>query len=315
MPEFDIVSIGECMVEFYSDQPFSISEKFYKSYGGDTINVLVAAARLGSRTGYITRIGEDAFAPYLLQSWLNEMIDLSMVKVTPGRKNGVYFSSTFEGGGHDLSHYREGSAASTLSVNDLETGYLLAARFLHVSGVSQAISQSCREAVYEGCRLMKENRAGLVSYDFHFQNGFWSAEEAKIAFYEVLPFIDVLFIKYPSESKQLNDNAGPEKLIRELWQQGIRIVALKLEDRSVIVGERHSGMIGSVKAFKAGDVIDDTGADNTFDGAFLHGLVRGYDIFEAARLGNIMMGLKVTGRGAIASIPSHNEVYRIFEAA
>ncbi|MBE0448272.1 MAG: sugar kinase [Actinobacteria bacterium] len=315
MPEFDVVSIGECMVEFYSDRPLSDSEKLNKSYGGDTISVLVAASRLGSRTGYITRVGEDPFASYLLQSWLNEMIDLSLVRVIPARKNGIYFVSTFEGGGYDLSYYREGSAASTISVDDLETKYLAAARYLHASGVSQAISKSCRRAVYEACRLVKENRTGLVSYDPHLESDLWSAEEAKVAFHEVLPYMDVLFIEHPFESKWLNDIADPEELIRALWQQGIRVVVLKLEDNSCIVGERHSGIIGVVEAFRAGKVVDKTGAGDAFCGAFLHGLARGFDIFQAARLGNIVTGLKLTGRGAIASMPTHDEVYRLFEAA
>ncbi|HZD60677.1 MAG TPA: sugar kinase [Anaerolineae bacterium] len=315
MPEFDIISIGECMVELYSDRPLADSEKFNKSYGGDTISVLVAASRLGSRTGYITRVGEDPFAPYLLQSWLDEIIDISLVRITPGRKNGIYFISAFEGGGSELSYYREGSAAATLSVDDLETEYLSAAKYLHISGVSQAVSDSCRRTVYEASRLVKENKTGLVSYSPHLKFGLWSVDEAKIAFHEVLPYIDILFIEYPSESRDLNGDTSPEALIRALWQQGIRIAVLKLEDRSCIAGERHSGVIGEVEAFSAGKVVDETGASDIFTGAFLHGLARGFDIFQAARLGNIMAGLKLTGRGSIASMPSHDDVYRVFEAA
>lgn len=315
MAEFDIVSIGECMVEFYSDKPFVDAETFRKSYGGDTMNVLVAASRLGSRTGYITRVGEDDFAPYLLQGWLNERIDLSLVKIIPDLKNGVYFVSAYEGGGYEVAFYRRGSAAATLSVDDINTEYIAAARCLHVSGVSQAISESCRLAVYEACRLVAENKTGEVSYDPHYRSGMWAVKEAQHAFQEVLPFIDILFLKHPFESENLAGIADPEELIRSLWQQGVRIVVLKVGEKGCIVGERHSGIIGGVESLKVNRVIDHTGAGDAFAGAFLHGLARELDVFQAGWLGNIMAGLKITGRGAIASMPHHDDVYQIFEAA
>ncbi|MHB8841838.1 MAG: sugar kinase, partial [Candidatus Aquicultor sp.] len=212
MPEFDIISIGECLVELTSGTSLADTEVFRKAYGGDTITAIVAASRLGSRTGYITRVGEDHFAPFLLQGWLNERIDLSLVKVIPGFKNGVYFDAAFMGGGRELAYYREGSAASTLSVDDIKTEYIAAGKCLHVSGVSQAISETSRSAVYEACRLVKENRTGEVSYDPHYRSGLWEAEEARVAFHEVLPFVDILFLKHPFESEELTGITDPDLL-------------------------------------------------------------------------------------------------------
>lgn len=316
MPEFDIISVGECLVEFYCDENFLDAQIFHKSLGGDTLNVLVAASRLGSRTGYITRIGEDHFAPYLLQRLLNERIDLSMIKVTPGYKNGIYFVSVFDGGGQDYISYREGSAASILSADDLEASYLSAASYLYVSGVTQAISGSSRNAVYEACRLIDENKTGFVSYDPYFRSELWPDEEtAKAAFQEILPYTDVLFLKHPFESEQLTGISDTEQLIEALWRQGVRVVALKLGGRGCIVGERQSGDIGSVEAIKIDKVIDRNGAGDAFCGAFLHGLTRGFDIFQSARIANITAGLKMAGRGTITSLPSGRDVYRIFEAA
>lgn len=315
MPEFDIVSIGECLVELYSEKSFADTEIFRKDYGGDTITVLVAASRLGSRTGYITRVGEDHFAPFLLQGWLNERIDLSLVKVIPGLKNGVCFDSAFSGGGHNTAYYREGSAASTLSVDDIKTEYVAAGKCLHVSGVSQALSMSSRDMVYEACRLVKENKTGEVSYDPHYRSGLWPVQEAKVAFQEILPFVDILFLKHPFESEELIGIEDPDALIKALWQQGVRVVALKTGKQGCIVGERHSRVIGRVEAFNAGGVVDRTGSGDVFCGAFLHGITRGYDIFQAAWLGNIMAALKMRRHGTIAALPKHNDVYQVFEAA
>ena len=67
MPQ--LITIGECMVELLANQPLEEADTFHRSLAGDTINILVAAARLGTTTGYITRLGRDHFANYLLSSW------------------------------------------------------------------------------------------------------------------------------------------------------------------------------------------------------------------------------------------------------
>ena len=57
MPE--LLSIGECMIELFSEEPIEVADTFTRSLAGDSFNVLVAAQRLGTSTGYVTRLGDD----------------------------------------------------------------------------------------------------------------------------------------------------------------------------------------------------------------------------------------------------------------
>ena len=57
----DMVTIGECMIELFSDKPIESAVTFERSLAGDTFNILVAAGRLGTTTGHITRLGDDPF--------------------------------------------------------------------------------------------------------------------------------------------------------------------------------------------------------------------------------------------------------------
>ena len=66
---FDIISIGESLIELSSDKSLTYAECLTKFYGGDTLCTAVAAARLGSKVGYITRVGNDHFKDFLLESW------------------------------------------------------------------------------------------------------------------------------------------------------------------------------------------------------------------------------------------------------
>src|SRR3972149_1098464 len=125
----DIISLGECMVELHSEEPIARADSFHKAYGGDTLNTLVAAPRLGPGTGFVTRVGDDPFAPFLLEAWRAEGIDVSHARLVEGF-NGLYLISLLPGGEREFTYYRNGSAASTMTPADLDPSYLGGARGL-----------------------------------------------------------------------------------------------------------------------------------------------------------------------------------------
>jgi 2-dehydro-3-deoxygluconokinase len=304
----DIVSIGECMVEFFCEGDLSDATTFTKTFGGDTMNLLVAASRLGARTGYITRVGQDPFAPFLLRSWQKEGIDTSRVKLVEGF-NGLYFISTLPGGERAFTYYRKGSAASTLEPSDLDPTYIASAKILHLSGITQALSPSCRATALEAAKVAKAS-GRIVSYDPNFRPRLWSVEEARRGLAELLPYIDVILPSAPEEVTHLLGASSPKEAIEALWAQGVQMVLVKLGPEGCLVGA--GGTMTHVPAYSPESVVDSTGAGDAFDGAFLYGMLQGYSPLQAARLGAITAGLKLRGRGAIASLPTREEVYRIF---
>ncbi|MCX6020240.1 MAG: PfkB family carbohydrate kinase, partial [Chloroflexi bacterium] len=130
----DMLALGECMVELFCDGPISAAPVFHKSFGGDTLNTLAAAARLGASTGYLTRVGDDPFGSYLLDAWAAEGIATERAHRVPGF-NGLYFISLLEGGEREFTYYRAGSAASTMTPGDFPPAAFAGARLLHVSGI------------------------------------------------------------------------------------------------------------------------------------------------------------------------------------
>lgn len=308
MPE--ILALGECMVELYAQEPLAQATTFHRSYGGDTLNTLVAASRLGSTTGYLTRVGEDPFAPFLLKSWREEGIDISQVKVVPGF-NGLYFIALLSGGEREFTYYRAGSAASTLSPEDLPAAYVASARILHVSGISQAISPSVRAAVLAACRMAAE-RGVLVSYDPNLRLNLWDLRSAQAALAEVLPYVHILLPSAPEETRQLIGLDTPQQTIEHFWAQGVELVAVKLGSAGCWVGQRETGEMRALAAPSV-PVIDTTGAGDAFNGALLHGLAAGLSPLHAAALGVVTASLKVQGRGATASLPSRPQVSRLLQ--
>ena len=306
----DIISIGECMVELYADEAIATAPFLYKSYGGDALNTVVAASRLGSQTAFVTRVGRDPFAPFLLDAWTREGIDVSRVKVIEGH-NGLYVISLLADGEREFAYYRTGSAASTMTVRDLDVAFLRSAKIVHTSGITQALSPSCRAVVRETVGLVHD-RGPLVSYDPNLRPQLWPIAEARAALGEVMPYLDVILPSAPDETFALIDLTEPEEVVEYFWSHGIKIVAVKLGREGCLVGI--NGELTEIPAYHPGRAVDTTGAGDIFNGGFLHGLASGWDPVEAARLGVIMAGLKVQGRGAIQSLPGRDQVYAILRA-
>jgi len=300
----DLISIGECMVEFFADEDLSSARTLTRSFGGDTLNTLVAAARLGTSTGYITRVGDDPFGPGLLASWQAEGVDISPARLVPGF-NGIYFISVSASGERQFTYYRAGSAASSLDEEDLDPGYIAAARILHASGISQAISTSARRAVRVAFSLAREHGV-RTCFDPNLRTKLWTIPQAARALQEVLPLVDIMLPSAPEDTGSLLGTADPAAAIDEFWAHGVAIVVVKQGAEGVLVG--WEGQKRHVPAYRTDRVLDTTGAGDAFNGAFLHGLCAGLDPFAAARWGCVTAGLKVRGRGAVNSLPRREEV-------
>ena len=307
MPE--IVSIGECMIELFSDEPMGSAHTFQRAYAGDTNNVLHMASKLGISCGYVTRSANDAFGDFLLNAWRENGIDTSAVKRVDGF-TAVHFISLLPGGDREFIYYRKGSAASTMTPDDLDPDYIAQARVLHAGGIIQAVSPNCRATVLSAVQIANE-RGVTVSFDTNLRANMWSPREAREALDEVVPYVDVLFISYPDETTALLGVDSPEEAIDFFKQRGVGTVAVTSGPEGALVAAP-DGVLKAA-AIAPNGVSDTTGAGDAFVGGFLHCLVRALGTEQGLRWGTASAGLKVAGRGGIASQPAREEVERFVD--
>lgn len=307
--ELDVISIGECMIEMFCEGPLATTDTYTRTFAGDTMNMLVAASRLGARTGYVTHVGNDPFQEFLTEAWRSEGIDLRYA--TPlDRPNGLYFISILSGGEREFTYYRAGSAASFLEPGDIDPDYIAGAKVVYASGITQAISKSSRAAVLEAFRIARDNNI-TTAFDTNLRLGLWSLEEARDALDEVIPHVDILLPSAPEESESLFGTDDARTVIEQARERGVRMVAVKCGAEGAVLGV--DGEIHSVPAYIPETVSDTSGAGDVFNGGLLYGLTHGMSAVESARLGVVMAGLKVRGRGATYSIPSREEVFGVYE--
>ena len=122
---------------------------YEQGFGGDTSNAVIAAARQGARTGYLTSIGSDPFGQDLIELWQQEGVCTNGVKISPYDPTGAYFVKP-HASGRNFSYARRGSAASLYNPQDLPEDAIRTAKIFHTSALSQAISPSMRAAVRRG---------------------------------------------------------------------------------------------------------------------------------------------------------------------
>jgi 2-dehydro-3-deoxygluconokinase len=290
----DIIAIGEALYEL--NQPKD-GAPFLPGFGGDTSNAVVAAARSGASTGYFTAVGADRFGQSLVELWRAEGVDASRVIVNGAAHTGLYFV-THGPDGHEFSYLRAGSAASRLTEADIPADYVGAARLLHVSGISQAISSSAADAVFAAIDLARRRKI-LVSYDTNLRLKLWPLQRARAIIHEAMKSVDVA-LPGLDDARTLTGLDQPDAIVDFYLRLGARVVALTLGKEGALVatpGRRER--VASIRV----EAVDATGAGDAFDGAFLAEFLNAGDPFEAARFANVAAALSTRGYGAVPPLP------------
>ncbi|MDH3714755.1 MAG: sugar kinase [Gammaproteobacteria bacterium] len=297
----DIVCLGEPLVEFNEQA----DGNYLKGFGGDVCNCAVTAARLGAKTGLVTRLGADNFGAAILAMLRDEGIDTSRIARDDEAPTGIYFV-THDANGHHFEYRRSGSAASLLDASRIPGDYIRDARLLHVSGISQAISSDAADAVQHAVGLAHD--AGrLVSYDTNLRLQLWPVKRARSVMHATIASCDIL-LPGLDDAIALTGKQNPEAIVDYYLGLGPAVVALTLGEAGVLVGtphERH--LVPAIPAV----VVDATGAGDAFDGAFLTEYLATGDVLRAATFANAACALAVQGYGATAANPRRAAVIEL----
>jgi 2-dehydro-3-deoxygluconokinase len=302
---FDVTALGEGMVEF--NQTHAGQPQYLQGFGGDTSNAVIAAARAGASTAYLSRVGADSFGRALLDLWRRESVDTQAVEVDRVAPTGLYFV-THGPQGHEFSYRRAGSAAAGMRpkwVHEPAVQYVLRnSRMLHVSGISLALSAGARESALLAMRQARANGT-RVAFDANLRLALWSLEEAREAIAQAMSLCDI-FLPSIDDVTALNGLSDPDAVIDWGHASGAATVVLKLGREGAIASQR-GGMRERIAA-RTVDAVDATGAGDCFSGNLLARLAHGDTLVDAARYANAAASLAVQGWGAVAPLPTPPQV-------
>jgi 2-dehydro-3-deoxygluconokinase len=299
------------MLELSAEGNLTQAKSFQRNFGGDTLNTAVGAARLGSTVAYVTRIGDDPFASQLQDMIIQEGIVLESGRIRKG-KTGLYIVSVDHQGNREFAYYRENSAASLLSPQDISPQLIQGAKIVYASGITLAISDSAQKAVYKAFKIAKE--AGIVTaLDPNYRESLWpNAGKMVDALNEILPLVDILMPSFPEDTGAIISFKKPEQALEHFMLKGVPLVVLKAGSEGCYMGYRSEVMHIPTTSTRA---VDTTGAGDAFNAGFLHGLSRQESLMQCAKLGTVTASLKILNRGSASAMPNKESVYsRVFSA-
>ena len=299
--DFDVVALGEAMVEFNQAKA---SEPLYRQgFGGDTSNAVIAASRQGARTAYLSRVGEDHFGRMLLDLWQTEGVDVSAVARDTQAPTGLYCVNHGPQG-HSFSYLRAGSAASRMLPQTMDLSAVSRTKWLHVSGISQAISSGACDTVFAAIEAARA-AGGKVSFDPNLRLSLWPLARARATICATIAMTD-LFLPSLDEAVALAGTEDVQAIFAWARSHGARTVVLKAGPSGAWYSE--PGAEPQLAAARAVQAVDATGAGDCFDGSLLARLAAGDALADAVRYANASAGLSTLGHGAVAPIPTAAQV-------
>ncbi|MCZ7574604.1 MAG: sugar kinase [Ardenticatenaceae bacterium] len=276
---------------------------FDRSVAGAESNLAIGLARLGHRVGWMSRVGDDEFGQCVLSFVRGEGVDVSRVIVDPAAPTAVFFKERRAAGITRVYYYRAGSAASRLSPEDLDPAYIRQARYLHLSGITPALSASCRAAVLRAMDIARE-AAIPIAFDPNIRLKLWPAARAREVLRALIGRTN-LVLASQEEAELLTGELDPERAARALLELGPALAIVKLgANGALAVGD---GGVVHEPVLEV-EVVDTIGAGDAFAAGFLAAQLRGWELPAALRLANIMGALTTTVPGDVEGMPTWTEV-------
>ncbi|AJD92235.1 hypothetical protein JMA_29180 [Jeotgalibacillus malaysiensis] len=298
----DVITIGDAMISLnpVTRGPMRYVNTFERKVGGAELNVAIGCSRLGLKTKWVSRLGNDEFGKVILNFTRGEGIDTSEVKLVDGYPTSVHFKEILEDGTGRTFYYRSNSPTTDLTKDDINETVLSGAKLLHVTGVFPAVDPNKNvELIKEAMKLAKKQNM-LISLDPNIRLRLWSKEEAKAALKEFLPYVDILLIGI-EEAEILYGTDDPDMIIAKSLDEGISYIAIK-QGAEGSIGFYNGEKVVS-PAVVPGKVVDTVGAGDGFDSGFIYGVLHGWSLEKTLHFANTVGSMVVSVSGDNEGLP------------
>jgi sugar/nucleoside kinase (ribokinase family) len=307
----DVVTFGEAMLMLVADRPGPIedAQSFVKRTAGAETNVAIGLARLGLKVGWVSRLGTDSMARYLLAAMQREGIDCSHVVCDPAQRTGFQFKGRVAGGGDPVVEYhRKDSAASLFQPTQIDVAWLTSARHLHATGVFPALSENCLATARRGLELMRA--AGrTISFDPNLRPTLWPSPQRMREAINGLAVQADWVLPGIEEGRFLTGADTPEGIARFYRERGAKLVVVKLgPEGAYFDGESGSGRIAG---FPVKQVVDTVGAGDGFAVGVVSALLEGRRVNDAVTRGAWIGARAVQVLGDTEGLPTRAQLEEI----
>jgi len=317
MLDFDITALGEVLVDFTPSGTSDQGNRLFESNpGGAPANVLAAAAKLGKKTAFIGKVGDDPFGTILLETLKRCGIDTQGIIVSQEAHTTLAFVHLDEAGERSFSFYRKPGADMTLKSEEVDGERIRRSKIFHFGSISMTHEPS-RTATISALAQAKSG-GSLVSFDPNLRRPLWDdLSQARASMMEGLSYADVVKLS----EEELEFIVGTKDL-----ERGSQYIADTYDVKLVLVTLGEKGCFyrfgpdtGEVPGFQV-STVDTTGAGDAFFGGMLVRLLEKGGRLEQISVtemegmiafANAAGALATTKKGAIPAMPNMEEIRKV----
>lgn len=313
MKKYDVVALGELLIDFTESGLSPQGNPMLEANpGGAPCNVLAMLSKLGKKTAFIGKVGNDNFGKLLAETIQNIGIDTTNLIFDDKVKTTLAFVHTFEGGEREFSFYRDPGADMMLRKDEVREDIIKSAKIFHF-GTLSSTHEGVREATRYAVQIAKENGL-LISFDPNLREPLWdSLEDARREIAYGFSQCDIL---------KISDNELEFMTGTNDYDKGVEILRKQYDIPLIFVTLGSDGSRAYYKdirakkpAFTNVTSIEKTGAGDTFEGCALnyileHGIdgLTEENLDELLTFANAGAAFITTRKGALKVMPERTEI-------
>ncbi|MCU6214303.1 aminoimidazole riboside kinase [Enterobacter bugandensis] len=290
--------LGDAVVDLLPDG----EGRLLQCPGGAPANVAVGIARLGGKSAFIGRVGDDPFGRFMAKTLADERVDVKHMRLDPAHRTSTVVVDLDDHGERSFTFMVRPSADLFLEPADLPT--FSAGEWLHVCSIALSAEPS-RSTTFQAMDAIRK-AGGYVSFDPNIRPDLWPDENAlRRCLEQALQSADVVKLSV-EELAFLTGDADV--------QEGLNTLMQRCPARLVLVTQGKEGVIawhqGAVKHYPATPVqcVDTTGAGDAFVAGLLYGLAAGQELVPAIALAQRCGALATTAKGAMTALPWQHDL-------
>lgn len=313
MKKYDVTALGELLIDFTENGVSGQGNPLFEANpGGAPCNVLAMLTKLGHKTAFIGKVGDDFFGKQLKEAIEEVGIDSTGLCMDKEIHTTLAMVHTYPDGDRDFSFYRNPGADMMLKESEVKEELIKESKLFHFGTLSMT-HEEVRKATKKAIQIAEE-AGNIISFDPNLREPLWnSLDEAKEQILYGLSHCHILKIS-DNEIQWLTgqeDYTDGVKWILERYQIPLILVSMGKEGSRAYYG----GKMVEVKPFIQKNTIETTGAGDTFCGCVLHYICEhGLDnlteenLFEMLQFANAAASIITTRKGALRVMPEEKEI-------
>jgi 5-dehydro-2-deoxygluconokinase len=322
--KYDVITFGRSSIDLYSQDigsPFSDIKGFDAFVGGSPLNIAVGCARLGVKASLLTAVGTDKVGEFILDFLKKEDVNTQYIPVKNGTRSSAVVLGIEPPDKFPLVYYRDNAADSQVDIDDVDRANIPDHKILLINGTALNVEPT-RSATFYATEIANKNKVEVV-LDLDFRADQWHDYRAfGLTVRAILPRVGIaigteeeILAATMSHASQVTIThqqiSAPEikgdiqASIKQLLASGIKTLIVKRGENGASI-YRKDGTIHHVAGFPV-MVLNVLGAGDAFASGFLYGVLQGWDLIKACRMGNASGAQVVTKKGCANFMPTLEE--------